>query len=144
MPKSTVDWDAAVEKAMATDRWTEIIMRAITKKVANRWKFVSFRGKSGREWRGIVDVLAIRKDTTKPNKRHLKNGDLFDIMLIQMKGGSAKSPTENDKRRLREVAKYYHAKNIVLYEWIKGKKSQFYIMKNNLEWEETTSSELFG
>lgn len=144
MPKSTIDWDAAVKKALATDRWTEIIMRAITKKVANRWKFVSFRSKKGREWRGIVDVLAIRKDTTKPNKRHLKNGDLFDIILIQMKGGTAKSPTLNDRRRLREVAKYYHSKNVVLFEWIKGKKTQFYILKNNLEWEETTSSELFG
>ena len=144
MAKSGTDWVTAYKKALLTDKWTEIIMRAVTKKVANRWRLVSFRSKQGREWRGIVDVIAIRKDTAKPNKKHLNHGDLFEIMIIQMKGGSAKLPTLDDKRRLREVAKYYHAKNVVLFEWIKSKKTKFSVLGNNLEWEESTSADLFG
>jgi hypothetical protein len=144
MGKSSVDWVKAQQKAVATDKWTEIIMRAIAKKVAKRWKFVSFRGSRGGEWRGIVDALAIRKDTSRPNKDRLKRGDLFDIMVIQMKGGSAKFPTPEEKERLKAVANYYRAKNVVLFEWKKGKKTQFYVLNKKKEWKEITASELFG
>ena len=78
--------------ARETDRWTEIMLRALSNRVAKRWRFVSFRGKNKREWRGIVDVVAIRKDTSQPASKRLKRGDLLDIILIQMKGGSASSP----------------------------------------------------
>ena len=47
-----------------TNRWTEILFRALATRVAKRWRFVSFRGTGGREWRGVVDVIAIRKDTS--------------------------------------------------------------------------------
>src|SRR5687767_4375308 len=87
-----------------TDRWTEIMFRALSNRVAKRWRFVSFRGKNKREWRGIVDVLAIRKDTSQPTNKNLKRGDLFDIILIQMKGGSAREPSQEELYRLREVA----------------------------------------
>lgn len=50
--------------AQETDRWTEIMLRALSTRVAKRWRFVSFRGKGKREWRGVVDVIAIRKDTS--------------------------------------------------------------------------------
>ena len=43
-----------------------------------------------------VDVIAIRKDTSQPVNRALKRGDLFDIILIQIKGGSARGPTQED------------------------------------------------
>ena len=144
MGKSSVDCVKAYQKAAATDKWTEIIMRAITKKVAKRWRIVTFRGRNGGEWRGIVDALAIRKDTSRPNKDHLKRGDLFDIMVIQMKGGSAKFPTMSEKERLKAVAKYYRAKHVLLFEWKNGKRTQFYVLNNKLEWTKKTASELFG
>ena len=144
MGKSSVDWVKAQQKAAATDKWTEIIMRAITKKVAKRWKFVSFRGSRGGEWCGIVDVLAIRKDTSQPCKERLKRGDLFDIILIQMKGGSANFPTSDEKQRLKAVAKYYKAKKIVLFEWKRKVKTQFYLLDKTNKWKETTISDLFG
>ena len=144
MDASSADWVKAYQKAAATDKWTEIIMRAITKKVAKQWRIVTFRGRNAGEWQGIVDALAIRKDTSRPNKDHLKRGDLFGIMVIQMKGGSAKFPTMNEKRRLKAVSKYYKAKNVLLFEWKNGKKTQFYVLNNNLEWIEKKVSELFG
>lgn len=49
----------AWKKAGNTDRWTEILFRALASRVAKRWRFVSFRGAGGGEWRGIVDVLAM-------------------------------------------------------------------------------------
>ena len=104
-------------KAADTDRWTEILFRALSNRVAKRWRFVSFRGVGGGEWRGIVDVLAIRKDTSHSDHHLLKSGDLFDIVLVQMKGGSAKAPSAGDIARLRAVARRYRAKAIVLFSW---------------------------
>ena len=43
--------------AARTDRWTEILFRARSARAAKRWRFVSFRGKGGKEWRGVVDVI---------------------------------------------------------------------------------------
>jgi hypothetical protein len=40
----------------------------------------------------VIDVLAIRKKTALPNDDLLKRGDLFEIVLLQMKGGSALDP----------------------------------------------------
>ena len=70
------------EKAHATGRWAEIIFRALSSRIANRWRFVSFRGTGRGEWRGIVDVLAIRKSTVVPMNVSLKRGDLFEMILI--------------------------------------------------------------
>src|SRR5262245_9803031 len=94
-------------KAHTTGRWAETIFRALSSRVAKRWKFVSFRGKGKGEWRGIIDVLAVRKDTAQPANAKLKRGDLLEIVLIQVKGGGARGPTHEDCIRLREVAKYY-------------------------------------
>lgn len=52
-----------------------------------------------------VDVLAIRRDMREPSDALLKRGDLFDVILIQIKGGGARAPTSDDCARLREVAK---------------------------------------
>jgi hypothetical protein len=82
------------EKAQTIGRWAETLFRALNKRVAKRWVFVSFRGKKGGEARGIVDVLAIRKDFTQPQQSSLKQGDLFDIVLVQVKRGSARPPTD--------------------------------------------------
>ncbi len=53
------------QKARTTGLWAETIFRALSTRVAKRWRFVSFRGAGRGEWRGIVDVLAIGK--TPPN-----------------------------------------------------------------------------
>ena len=51
---------------------------------------------------------------------------LFEIILIQIKGGGAKWPDKSDLRRLQSVAKYYNASAVVLAEWIKGSHLNFY------------------
>jgi hypothetical protein len=130
--------------AQETDRWTEIMLRALSNRVAKRWRFVSFRGKGQREWRGIVDVLAIRKDTSIPANPLLRRGDLFEIILIQMKGGSARSPSIEEKRRLQEVARQYEARAIVLFQWQRGRRTKFYTLNETLEWQDSTSLRIFG
>jgi hypothetical protein len=62
-------------KAANTDRWTEILFKALSARAAQRWTFVSLRGLGGGEWRGIVDILAIRKDTRVSKHDLLKSGD---------------------------------------------------------------------
>jgi hypothetical protein len=132
------------EKAHATGRWAEIMLRALSSRVADRWKFVSFRGTGNGEWRGIVDVLALRKNTGQPRQATLKRGDLFDIILIQMKGGGARSPSDADLDRLRQVARYYHAQKVVLYEWRLGILSHFSVLRARNQWKQSTCRKIFG
>jgi hypothetical protein len=134
----------ASKKAANTDRWTEILFRALSNRVAKRWRFVSFRGAGGGEWRGIVDVLGIRKDTSKSDHHLLKSGDLFDLVLVQMKGGSAKSPSEADIRRLRAVARRYRVKDVILFTWMKGGGCVFRRLGRGTRWSRSSASELFG
>ena len=44
---------------------------------------------------GVVDMLAVRKDHGKPISG-TKRGDVLQIVLIQVKGGSAAMPTAAD------------------------------------------------
>jgi hypothetical protein len=53
-----------------------------------RWQLVTFCGTAGGESVGVVDLMAIRKDHGKPLPG-TKRGDNFQIVLIQVKGGSA-------------------------------------------------------
>jgi hypothetical protein len=133
----------AWQKAANTDHWTEILFRALSNRVAKRWRFVSFRGTSGSEWRGIVDVLGIRKDTAKSDHELLKSGDLFDVVLVQMKGGSAKPPTLAEIRRLRVVARKYRAKNVVLFSWRRGQGCSFKKLRGT-QWLPSSAMELFS
>ena len=130
-------------KAHATGRWAEIIFRALSTRIADRWKFVSFRGANNSEWRGVVDLIAIRKNARQPSGGILKRGDLFDIVLIQIKGGTARGPTANDCLRLREVKRLYRAKAVVQFHWRKGKSSEFFVLGRNLNWNRATSRSLF-
>ena len=130
-------------KAHTTGKWAETIFRALSSRIADRWKFISFRGVGKGEWRGVVDLIAIRKNTKQPTGDILKRGDLFDIILIQVKGGSARGPTASDCRRLSAVKKVYRAKSVVQFQWRKGKSSQFSVLQRSLKWKMTTSRELF-
>jgi hypothetical protein len=132
-------------KAHTTGRWAEIIFRALSSRIANRWRFISFRGAAQGEWRGIVDVIAIRKNTSQPKNNRLKRGDLFDVILVQIKGGSAAQPTRDDCIRLREVAKYYRAQAVVQFQWKKGVSSSFLELNcRTLQWNTTTGEAIFG
>jgi hypothetical protein len=134
---------SASEKAHYSGRWGEIIFRALSARVAHRWKFVSFRGKGGGEARGVVDVLAVRKDMAEPAEAGLKRGDLFEIVLIQIKAGGARPPTADDCQRLRQVAKRYRATRIVLFEFRRRHSSRFFVLGPK-GWTPTTGAELFG
>jgi hypothetical protein len=144
MPKRLSPTLLPTEKAFATGRWAEIIFRALSARVAHRWRFVSFRGLGKGESRGIVDVLAIRKDTSEPADTSLRRGDLFEFILIQIKGGTAAYPSISDRNRLTRVAKRYGASMIVLFAWRKGVSSQFYKLEPNLEWSSQTGAAIFG
>ena len=132
----------AATKAIRTAKWATTMTKwhigfetngkrlgSVKVKPTRRWQLVSFPGAAGRESAGIVDVLAIRKNHSKP-KALYKRGDLFEIILIQIKGGGAKRPDKSDIRRLSRVAKYYNARDVVLAEWVKGSPVKFYWLIN--------------
>jgi hypothetical protein len=134
----------AQRRAANTDRWTEILFRALSARVAKRWRFISFRGLGGGEWRGIVDVLAVRKDTAVSNHALLKSGDLFDFVLVQMKGGSARDPNASEVARLRAVGRRYKAKAIVLFTWKRGQGCTWRLLRGNGMWSPTNATAVFG
>ena len=91
--------------------------------------------------------MAIRKNHAESNSR-FKRGDLFEIILIQIKGGSARRPKLDDVNRLRAVAKQYNARDVVLAEWVKESHLKFYKLgKNHRDfegaWEEVDPGTLF-
>jgi hypothetical protein len=86
---------------------------------------VTFCGKAGGESVGVVDLLAVRKDHGRPIAG-TKRGDALQIILIQVKGGSASMPTTEDGKRLRAVAKRLHARHILLATWTKGSAVRFF------------------
>jgi len=90
-----------------------------------RWQLVTFFGPKGRESVGIVDLMAIRKNHA-DGTAGLKRGDVFEIVLIQVKGGGAPFPSEDEVERLRKVGKVYKAKAVLLAHWKKGKQVSFY------------------
>ena len=89
-------------------------------------------------------MMAVRKDTREPTNKLLKRGDLFEIVIIQIKGGSARQPTKDDCLRLREVARVYRAKKIVLFQWRKGGSARFFVLGRQNIWVPSSSEEIFG
>lgn len=131
MQNSTHPNSNAVKAAQDTAKNATALAKAHlireSRKHAGRWQWVDFPGPNGKESAGVVDILAIRKKRQTPNEPGLdkiKPLDLFDIMLIQVKGGSARSPKPEDIDRMEQVADYYHAGKILLYQWDKKKKDQ--------------------
>ncbi len=118
-----------------------------------KWQLVEFLGPKGGEQKGIVDIFAIRKDHLSQPKHGLKHGDLFEIVLIQTKGGTASWPTFDDIDRMRLVKKHYRAKAIILTVWKPGKRASLYRLKKSFKpdcqrkdaWQEVTDwREVFG
>lgn len=113
-----------------------------------RWQFVAFAGPGGRESRGIVDLVAIRRDHGSTRGAFLP-GDLFEIVLIQIKGGAAAWPSVADQARLDAVRKHYRAKAVVLASWQKGAEPRFYALRRvsadrTRAWIEVTAVDVFG
>jgi hypothetical protein len=92
------------------------------------WHLLTFSGPSGGEARGIVDIMAIRKDHGPPRTGR-KRGDDFQIVLVQVKGGFAAKPTGEDAKRLRAVARHHRASQVLLATWKKGTAARFFSLR---------------
>jgi hypothetical protein len=126
------DYKERFRLAAYTEKWavtmTKVrIRQAVAHAPFPRWHFLSFAGPDGGESRGVVDLLAIRKDHAE--RKGLKRGDTFQIVLIQVKGGYAAKPTVEDGARLRAVAKLHHAHGVLLASWKKGTAAKFYTLR---------------
>ena len=136
---------SAGKKAQHTAKWARTMTKwliTFSRRTGARWSLVDFGGKTKAEARGVIDLLAIRKD-----HRHagtgLKRGDLFDIVLIQTKGGTAPRPTIDDIGRLSRVARHHRAKAIVLAEWRQGKTPDLFRLERN-QWQPAKPVDIFG
>jgi len=126
------DWTKAQQSAANTARWavtmTKVrIVRFIAK---TKWQLVTFVGPDGGESVGIVDMMAVRKNhaaCAPPGKR----GDTFEIVLIQVKGGSAAFPSTDEIQRLRRVGRTYRAKAILLAQWKRGSQARFFRLRKS-------------
>jgi hypothetical protein len=119
--------------AARTEKWavtmTKVrIRQAVAHAFFPRWHLLTFAGPDGGESRGVVDLIAIRKDHSTP-RNGLKRGDVFQMILIQVKGGSAAKPTAEDAKRLRIVARRHGACKVLLAAWKKGKAARFYSLR---------------
>ncbi len=144
MNKNIKKWHKASKEAHRTARWAKTMTKWLISRNHNKgakWHVVNFVGSNNSESRGIVDLLAIRKDH-RTNNSKIKRGDLFEVVLIQVKGGYASFPTGEDIARLKQVSKHHRAKAIVLSEWKPKKRLQLYLLKQN-KWIEIKPSELF-
>jgi len=104
------------------------IRQAVARTPWPHWHLLTFAGPRGREARGVVDMIAIRKDHGKPYPG-TKRGDTLQIILIQVKGGAAARPTVKDGIRLRTVAQRHGARGILLATWKKGKSAKFFSLR---------------
>ena len=129
------DGTKAQKLAARTEKWANTMAKVqfSKHKTVPQWQWVKFLGPNKRESAGIVDVLLIRKDHREPPKGlKLKRGDLFEIILLQIKGGSAPWPSSEDIKRLRIVRRRYGAKAIVLTHWGKGRMPDVYELKKTI------------
>ena len=132
-----VNWKKAQQKSAKTARWAVTMTKVRIRRVLSRtqWKLVTFCGKAGGESVGVVDLLAVRKDHSRPTGR-IKRGDALQLILIQVKGGRAAKPTPEDATRLRAVAKRHGAGPVLLATWKKGTAARFYRLSDRRVWSE--------
>ena len=139
-------WRKAQEQSRKTATWAKTMTKVIISKNNKKgpfWHVINFLGPDKCESRGIVDLLAIRKNQS-VHSAPLKRGDLFEIVLIQVKGGKAMRPSADERERLRIVAKEYGATTILLSEWKQGTRAKFHRLVDD-EWDEDVDqAEVFG
>jgi hypothetical protein len=131
MANVAVDWKRAQKKAATTARWAVTMTKVRIRQALarTRWQLVTFCGGAGGESVGVVDLIAVRKDhcLLLPGA---KRGDRLQIILIQVKGGKAAMPTEEDGHRLRIVARHHRAQQVLLATWNKGTAARFFRLRN--------------
>lgn len=133
------------KKAQHTSRWARTMVKWLithSRPCGAKWRLVDFCGDHRSESCGVVDMIAVRKNHHHA-KGMLKRGDLFEIVLIQIKGGSAREPTREDIARLKAVARHHRAKAIVLAKWKRGKTLNLCRLRG-LRWEPASPGEIFG
>jgi hypothetical protein len=125
-----IDWKSAQKKAARTAKWVVTMTKVrIRKTIAKtRWQLISFNGPRGGESVGIVDLMAIRKDHSR-DRRGFGQGDLFQIILIQVKGGGAAFPNLEEVKRLTKVGRLYRARAVLLAQWRPGQQVEFLRLK---------------
>jgi len=85
----TLKWRSAKMKADRTARIAKTFAKKSLKEKGG-FETVSFESNTGHEGTGIVDVVGIR--------RHKSSRDSLDIVLVQVKGGSARiTPKERER-----------------------------------------------
>jgi hypothetical protein len=140
--KHSAEFRRRFKLAAYTERWAVTmakvrIRQAVSRAPFPRWHLLTFSGPDGGESRGVVDMIAIRKDHSTP-RIGLKRGDTFQIILIQVKGGYAAKPTAEDGKRLRIVARRHGACGVLLATWKKGTAARFFSLgrRSPDEWAE--------
>lgn len=120
------------------------IRQAVARAPFPRWHLLTFAGPDGGESRGVVDMIAIRKDHGDPLPG-TKRGDAFQVLLIQVKGGYAARPTAEDGKRLRIVARRHGACGVLLAAWKKGSATKFFSLRRSGAWAEVNDlNAIFG
>jgi hypothetical protein len=140
------NWRNAQRKAARTARWAVTMTKVRIRRVASRtrWQLITFCGPNGCESVGVVDLLAVRKHHGPP-RQGLKRGDELQIILIQVKGGTAAMPTNDDAARLRIVARSHRAREILLASWQKGAEARFFRLRSTAAkkpWADVTDLEV--
>ncbi len=143
--KTPEEWVEIIKKVRDSGKMANTLAKALAKRYSYRWQFVDFLGPAGHESAGVVDIVAIRKSGIRPSIAGLKSLDMFDIILIQVKGGSSGMPKNDDVNRLKIVKDQYHADEIVLFEWNKKKDlTRFSVLDESSDWLEKSPAEIFG
>jgi len=128
------EYERRFKLAAYTEKWavtmTKVrIRQAVARAPFPRWHLLTFAGPDGGESRGVVDLIAIRKNHNTPPRNGTKRGDTFQLILIQVKGGYAAKPTADDAHRLRIVARQHGACGVLLAAWKKGSAARFFSLK---------------
>lgn len=136
---------SASQKAHHTAKWARTddeVARHIQSAHGSQMELGGFRGQGeGRSSRYCGP------DRDCKDHRHdgpgLKRGDLFDIVLIQTKGGSASRPTPDDLARLSRVARHHRAQAVILAEWRRAEKLELFKLSGK-RWEPVSPDDVFG
>jgi hypothetical protein len=90
----TRTWRRASTQAHATARNAKLFTKYALGKAG--WKVASLDSRNGFEYKGVVDLVAVKRNNRSP--------DELTIMLVQVKGGSARV-TKDELLRLRRAAR---------------------------------------
>lgn len=123
---SPEEWRRRFRAARKTAKWAVTMTKwAITYTSQGvAWKVVDFLGPGKGESRGVVDLVAIRRNH-RISEPPLKRGDLLEILLIQVKGGSVRDPSPEDEQRLVAAKIRHGAKRVLRARWRKGRLVEF-------------------